>query len=120
MLDDREQRIPIRPHHKQGLKRLRVILNLAKDALGQEPDVVQELQPLALPLDRLNPHAPADRLQDELPGVGADSDVDEVGDIRPVRVPALLGQPGICKESAQWLILHASQKFCVARTASRC
>jgi len=65
MLDDREQRIPIRPHHKQGLKRLRVILNLAKDALGQEPDVVQELQPLALPLDRLNPHAPADRLQDD-------------------------------------------------------
>jgi len=45
--------IPIRPHHKQRLKRLRVILNLAIDALGQEPRVIQELQPLPLPFDRL-------------------------------------------------------------------
>jgi len=43
VFDYRKQRIPIRPHHKQSLKRLRVILNLAIDALGQEPGVVQEL-----------------------------------------------------------------------------
>jgi len=60
VFDDRKQRIPIRPHHKQSLKRLRVILNLAIDTLGKQPGVIQELQPLALPCDRLNPHAPSD------------------------------------------------------------
>jgi hypothetical protein len=47
------QRIPIRAHHKQRLQRLRIILNLPIDAFRKQSGVVEELQPLTSPCQRL-------------------------------------------------------------------